>query len=149
MVAPRVPCGRYVQRYLQANADLSRENSLSAVAKAIKGNVDFLEERMIQEFEHIHNALIAPLGSGAKVESYLRHLVTSVDRMTKGTAHTHAGQAVSAHKDKVRAEAEGGGPAAGGVAKQQSKLKSDRSAQGQAAPTSGPGGVKSHGPVKV
>ena len=119
---------KYVQRYLQANADLSRESSLTTLAKRIEGNVDMMEERMMHEFEHIHNALIAPMGSGAKVEHHLRHISMAIDRMTKGKAGEAAGTLVAMQKDKVRESPP--------MNKQQSKVgaKSDRGA---------------HGPVKV
>ena len=95
---------KYVQRYLQAHTDQVRDSSVSSLAKRMETTVFDLEERMMHEFEHIHNSLIAPMGSGAKVEQKLRHISHTIDRFLKGErGEAAAAAAAGTKKDEVRA----------------------------------------------
>jgi len=93
---------KYVQRYLQANGDLTSAMDIMSLTKRIEGNMYDLEERMMHEFEHIHNSLIAPMGSGAKLDQKLSYITIAIDRMLKGKNHEVASAVASGMKDKMR-----------------------------------------------
>jgi len=93
---------KYVQRYILTHTDLSSASSIMNLAERIKDNVYDMEERIMHEFEHIHNTLIAPTGSGAKMENKLNHIATALDRMIRGRNDEAAKALIGIAKDKVR-----------------------------------------------
>jgi hypothetical protein len=76
---------KYVKRYLQTHTDPHGEDqTLMGVSQRVQERVQDMEERVMHEFEHIHNSLISPSGSNAKLDRKLNAVVTAIDRMARG-----------------------------------------------------------------
>ena len=99
---------KYVARYLQNNTELSSATTLTNLARRIEGNVSEMEERVMHEFEHIHNSLIAPMGSGAKLEMRLQMIGQALDRVLRGQGQHEAAAALNGGqvKEKVKRHVE-------------------------------------------
>ena len=62
----------------------------------------------MHEFEHIHNSLIAPMGSGAKLEMRLQMIGQALDRVLRGQGQHEAAAALNGGqvKEKVKRHVE-------------------------------------------
>jgi len=125
---------KYVQRYLISHTEQVRDNSMSSLALRMERNVSDMEERMMHEFEHIHNSLIAPNTSG-RTEQKLTQIAIAIDRMIKGERQAAAASLVSAKKNEMR----GASPPVA-LAKAASKLVGGTSQRTSASAAAGGGG---------